>query len=70
MKITFIEGARVRIVPSLNNSSYEAVYIKGEQEFIDILDDGYGFVYAQFENGEVGYIPKKSFRIDNQHDED
>ena len=59
--IIFIRDTDVSIVKSLDEPPYDDTYKKDDTEHVDILDDIGDFVYVQFENGEVGFIPKKSF---------
>ena len=65
MKIKFIKKTNVNIITSydeaLGSVTYNTTYLKNDVEFIDVLNDESDFIYVQFENGELGFIPKGSF---------
>ena len=65
VKIKFIKQTNVNIITSydeaLGSVTYKSTYEKDEVEFVDVLNDENDFIYVQFENGELGFIPKNSF---------
>jgi len=65
-KIRFTTATFVRINDG-DGKVYDDQYEKGESEFIDILEDIDeridGYVYCQFDDGSVGWIPENTYKV-------
>jgi len=66
IKIRFTTTSFVRI-SDVAGEVYDDTYARGEVEFIDILEgtgkEIEGYVYCQFDNGSVGWIPEGVYKV-------
>ena len=63
VRIEFIEDTHIVVQDTEYSMPYSDKYEKGDIEDVDLLIDNDKTIHVQFENGAIGWIPKRRCKI-------